>query len=190
MSNAQALVGRLRRGSLQQRTRAAADIERLAKGCSAAAIVAAGGIPALMGLLGRSEDDVLLAAVGTLWALADDNSDRSTAIAAAGGIEALVHLLCFSEHGDVLQNAALALHILASDSPERSSAAAAAGGIAALMCMLDRTEDGVAEIAATALKSLVEYSSSAGLPCLRQATWRRLCACCAAALRTSWPYSR
>lgn len=64
-----------------------------------AALIAAGGIPALVRLLHSADTGVQQHAAGALKSLAADDAHSKAAIAAAGGIPALVPLLGSSSMG-------------------------------------------------------------------------------------------
>lgn len=171
-----AMVQRL--GSSQGRLRGAASILWRARQAAAAtslgylgsrnssnqaAIVQAGGIPALVALLPSSCDSLASAAAQALWQLAGCLAVQQ-AIHAAGGTPLLVRLLGGTRGGEAQEAAAAALANMMCASPaeepglgvaaEVAAGAAAAGAFPALVQLLGSGSAGVQQAAAEAVWNL------------------------------------
>ncbi|EFN53998.1 expressed protein [Chlorella variabilis] len=141
------LVKRLCSGGGRKATAAARTLADLSYGIdNRTAIIAAGGIPALVRCLGSKDSSEALQqeAAAVLCNLSSGSPDNKAAIAAAGAIPALVqHLRSSSEQmqeplrssgsEEVQARAADLLGMLASDSADNQAAIAAAGAIPALV---------------------------------------------------------
>ncbi|EFN51368.1 hypothetical protein CHLNCDRAFT_141142 [Chlorella variabilis] len=127
----------------------------LRSGDNRAAIVAAGGIPALVQRISSSDagDDLLEAAARLLNNLSVGSPANAAAIAAAGGIPAVVQCLCSSRSERHLRSSSCSEHvqlqaarvlvILVRD-PEIREAVAAAGGIPLLVqCLSSSTSEAI-----------------------------------------------
>eukprot|EP00887_Chlorella_sp_A99_P005950 scaffold29.g5950.t1 len=138
------------------------------------AIAAAGGIPPLVRLLGKTNAAIQWQAAETLVVLARHRISRA-AIAAAGGILPLVRLLS-APSGPTRVAAAAVLAGLSHDSPGTHKAIAAAGAIPPLVRMVHYTS-GEGQRAATAVLGVLasEYppcrpviAAAGGIPALQQ----------------------
>ncbi|EFN51362.1 hypothetical protein CHLNCDRAFT_141129 [Chlorella variabilis] len=149
-----ALLTRLRSGDGRQAVQAARTLVDLCVDSddNRAAIVAAGGIPALAKLIRSSDasEDFLQAAARLLHNLSAHSP--ANAIAAVGGIPAVVQLLRSTDSEELQIAAAQALGCLSVDNPGNKAAIGAAGAIPLLVQLLRSTAS--EEVQVNAAKAL------------------------------------
>jgi len=135
----EALVAALvREGPPAEKTNVVVALSQLlsqADGAAREAIVAAGGIEALVALVRDGSPDGKAAAAGALHNLSFNNDGSKASIAAAGGIRELVALVRDGS-SDGKAAAAAALRNLSSNHAWTSALIAAAGGIEALVALV------------------------------------------------------
>lgn len=142
------LVQRLRSSSRVAQLQAVKQLGELASGTdSCQAVVAAGGVPPLVGLLSASSTAVCKGAVGLLLGLMDQDPHAWEAAAAAEAMSALVATLqCGSSISQAA--AAMVLSMMARQHSDSKAAIAAAGAIGPLVQLL-HSGQGLAQRAVT-----------------------------------------
>lgn len=122
------------------------------------AIIAGGGIEALVGYLDSSAPDVQAAAIATLSNIAhrDNGGDAAKAAVAAAALPAAILRLSSTDDDGVARSAAFLMACLAS-SPEPRAAIVRAGGIPPLVRLLRRPSSAVAAAAAAALTNVTGF---------------------------------
>ena len=180
-----AAVRQLRSSSRVAQLRAAQMLEELAaEGGEAAAeaIVAAGGIPALLALLGSSgsSEAAQQAALRALYCMGHGRSTACADILSAGGVPRLVQLLHYSSEAQ-LTNARLASGVLGMLSlhggPEHREAILAAGAAASLVGMLASRHAGAQLAAAATIGSVTMGHFSAAAAFADAGAVQRLVLC-------------
>ena len=179
-----AAIRQLRSSSRVAQLRAAQMLEELAaQGGEAAAeaIVAAGGIPALLGLLGSgSSQAAQQAALRALYCMGHCHSTACAVILSAGGLPRLVQLLHYSSEAQ-LTNARLASGVLGMLSlhggPEYREAILAAGAAELLVRMLASRHVGAQLAAAITIGSITMGHFSAAAAFTDAGAVQRLVLC-------------
>ena len=151
----QELVASLAKGSDDaKKLKAARRLAKLAErgGKCNEAIVAAGALPLLVGLIADGREDAQVEAATVLCRLTSRSPENAQALSAAGGIPPLVALLANGKEGKAQHTAALGLKKLAEHSSELRKALAVAGAIPALVAVVAKGNNVYTkEIAANAL---------------------------------------
>ncbi|KAI7839568.1 hypothetical protein COHA_006694 [Chlorella ohadii] len=170
------LVRQLRSSSRVAQLQAAKTLPRLTENggdAAAEAVVAAGGVPALLSLLSTGSGTAQLAAASTLYNLVDASCTARAAICAADGVAALLQLLSSSSPvlPKALQLAACALAGLIQEpgGPDPVPAILAADGIPVVTALLSHSSETAQAGAAGAIAAMAARGSPFTLEQLRLA---------------------
>lgn len=171
-----ALVRQLRSSSRMAQLRAAKVAFHLTESggeAVAGAMVEAGGVPPLLGLLGGGSGTAQLAAAWALFYLADASQAAREAICAANGVAVLVCLLGSSSSAvslEVLRRAAFVLKVVTTEEgPDPVPAIVAAGGIPVLVSLLSREDEMLQAAVAGAISAMAAPGTPATLQALLHA---------------------